>query len=76
MAAGGISIGIKGAVVAAKTLALTVAQLTASPELIAAAKAEFDKSRGPGFVYKPLIGDRAPPLDYRKASSAGTPDPG
>ena len=36
-----------------------------SPELIAAAKAEFDKSRGPGFVYKPLVGDRKPPLDYR-----------
>jgi aminobenzoyl-glutamate utilization protein B len=76
VAAGGMSIGIKGAVVAAKTLALTVAQISASPELIAAAKAEFDKSRGPGFVYKPLTGDRAPPLDYRKSSSAGAPDPG
>src|SRR5215813_4566207 len=76
VAAGGMSIGIKGAVVAAKTLALTVAQLSTSPELIAAAKAEFDKSRGPGFVYKPLTGDRGPPLDYRKSSSAGAPDPG
>jgi aminobenzoyl-glutamate utilization protein B len=75
-AAGGTSIGLKGAVVAAKTLALTVAQISTSPDLIAAAKAEFDKSRGPGFVYKPLIGDRAPPLDYRKASSAGAADPG
>jgi len=75
-AAGGTSIGIKGAVVAAKTLALTVAQLTASPELIAAAKAEFDKSRGPGFVYKPLIGGRPPPLDYRKTSSGSVADPG
>jgi aminobenzoyl-glutamate utilization protein B len=75
-AAGGMSIGLKGAVVAAKTLALTVAQISTSPELIAAAKAEFDKSRGPGFAYKSLIGDRAPPLDYRKASSAGARDPG
>ena len=75
-AAGGTSIGLKGAVVAAKTLALTVAQISMSPELIAAAKAEFDKSRGPGFVYKSLIGDRAPPLDYRKTSSAGAADPG
>jgi aminobenzoyl-glutamate utilization protein B len=74
-AAGGMSIGLKGAVVAAKTLALAVAQISTSPELIAAAKAEFDKSRGPGFVYKSLIGDRAPPLDYRKAS-AGARDPG
>jgi aminobenzoyl-glutamate utilization protein B len=75
-AAGGMSIGLKGAVVAAKTLALTVAQVSMSPDLIAAAKAEFDKSRGPGFVYKALIGDRTPPLDYTKASSAGARDPG
>jgi aminobenzoyl-glutamate utilization protein B len=75
-AAGGMSIGLKGATVAAKTLALTVAQTATSPELVAAAKAEFDKSRGPGFVYKSMIGDRAPPLDYRKASAAGVRDPG
>jgi aminobenzoyl-glutamate utilization protein B len=75
-AAGGMSIGIKGGVVAAKTLALTVAQLAVSPDLIAAAKAEFDKSRGPGFAYKSLVGNRPPPLDYRKGSSAGAPDPG
>jgi aminobenzoyl-glutamate utilization protein B len=75
-AAGGMSIGLKGGVVAAKTLALTVAQLATSPETIAAAKAEFDKSRGAGFVYKSLVGDRPPPLDYRNASSVGGPDPG
>jgi aminobenzoyl-glutamate utilization protein B len=69
-AAGGMSIGLKGTVVAAKTLALTVAQLYTSPEVIQAAKGEFDKSRGPGFVYKPLVGDRLPPLDYRKGSSS------
>jgi aminobenzoyl-glutamate utilization protein B len=68
-AAGGMGIGVKGAVVAAKTLALTAAQLYQSPETIAAAKAEFDKSRGPNFTYKPLIGDRKPPLDYRKNAS-------
>jgi aminobenzoyl-glutamate utilization protein B len=69
-AADGMSIGIKGAVVAAKTLALTAAQLFQSPDAIAAAKAEFNKSRGPNFTYRPLIGDRKPPLDYRKNSSA------
>jgi aminobenzoyl-glutamate utilization protein B len=69
-AADGMGIGIKGAVVAAKTLALTVAQLYQSPDSIAAAKAEFNKSRGPNFTYKPLIGDRKPPLDYRKNGSA------
>jgi aminobenzoyl-glutamate utilization protein B len=69
-AAGGMSIGLKGTVVAAKTLALTVAQLYTSPDVIQAAKGEFDKSRGPSFGYKPLIGDRPPPLDYRKGSTS------
>jgi aminobenzoyl-glutamate utilization protein B len=65
-----MSIGLKGTVVAAKTLALTVAQLYTNPDVIQAAKNEFDKSRGSGFVYKPLIGDRQPPLDYRKGSTS------
>ena len=73
-AAGGTTIGLKAMVVAAKTLALTGAQLLADPALVAAAKAEFDKSRGPDFVYKPLIGERDPPLNYRNNSSG--PDAG
>ena len=44
MAASGSSIGIKGAAVAAKTLALTAADLFLSPETLAAAKAELDKA--------------------------------
>ena len=32
----------------------------------AEAKAEFDKARGPDYQYKSLLGDRDPPLDYRK----------
>ena len=74
VAAGGTGIGIKAMLVAAKTLALTGAQLFQDPALVAAAKAEFDKSRGADFEYKPLIGDRAPPLNYRKNSSG--PDAG
>jgi aminobenzoyl-glutamate utilization protein B len=65
-AADGMSIGIKGAIVAAKTLALTTAQLFQSPETLAAAKSEFEKARGPGFAYKSMAGERKPPLDYRK----------
>jgi aminobenzoyl-glutamate utilization protein B len=61
----GMSIGLKGAEVAAETLALTAAQLFHDPALIDEAKAAFDESRE-GFEYKPLIGDREPPLDYRK----------
>jgi aminobenzoyl-glutamate utilization protein B len=74
VAAGGTSIGLKAMVVAAKTLALTGAQLLADPALVAAAKAEFDNSRGPDFVYKPLIGERDPPLNYRNNTSG--PDAG
>jgi aminobenzoyl-glutamate utilization protein B len=74
VAAGGTGIGLKAMVVAAKTLALTGAQLFDDPALVAAAKAEFAKSRGADFVYKPLIGDRAPPLNYR--NNATGPDAG
>jgi aminobenzoyl-glutamate utilization protein B len=74
-AAGGMSIGLKGGVVAAKTLALSAAELLSSPETLAAAKAEFEKARGAGFTYRPLTGDRPPPLDYRKNSSAGGTEP-
>ncbi len=66
VAAGGMSIGIKGMMVAAKTLALTGIDLFQNPEAIAAAKAEFEERRGPGFTYEALLGDREPPLDYRK----------
>jgi len=73
-AAGGTSVGIKAMVAAAKTLALTGAELFTNPAIIAAAKAEFDRSRGAGFTYKPLVGERTPPLDYRKNASG--PDAG
>lgn len=66
VAASGSSYGMKGGVVAAKTLALTTAELFRSPEVIAAAKAEFQKERGPDFKYEAMVGNRQPPLDYRK----------
>jgi len=40
--------------------------LFANPELRAAARAEFDEARGENYEYRSLLGDRAPPLDYRK----------
>lgn len=64
-AAAGSSIGVKGAVVAAKTLALTAAELFVSPETIAAATAELHQRRGADFVYRPLVGDGPPQLNYR-----------
>ncbi|WP_234028799.1 amidohydrolase [Pseudoblastomonas halimionae] len=66
VAASGSSIGVKGAQVAAKTLALMAAELFTDPELRAAARAEFDAARGEGYEYRSLLGDRDPPLDYRR----------
>jgi len=62
--ASGTSIGIKGAILAAKILALSGAELFRSPDRIAAAKAEFEKRRGADFQYHALVGDQKPALDY------------
>lgn len=66
VAAGGTSIGNKGMMVAAKTLALTAIDLYQDPSLIRQAKAEFLERRGEDFEYIPLLGDREPALDYRQ----------
>ncbi len=66
VAASGNSIGIKGAQLAAKAMTLMAAELFTNPELRAAARAEFDASRGADYHYVSLLGDRDPPLDYRK----------
>jgi aminobenzoyl-glutamate utilization protein B len=71
VAAAGSTIGVKGAVNAAKTLALTGADLFSNPETIKKAKAELDQRRGPNFAYKAMLGDRPPALDYRKPSAGG-----
>jgi aminobenzoyl-glutamate utilization protein B len=65
-AAAGMSIGVKGMNNASKALALTAARLYLDPALIAAARKEFLEARGADFVYRPMVGDREPPLDYRK----------
>ena len=65
-AASGTSIGFKGAQVAAKAMALAAVELYTNPDLRNAARAEFDAARGPGYVYQSLLGERTPPLDYRK----------
>ncbi len=66
VAAGGTSIGVKGMVVAAKSMALTAMDLFTDPSHIVKAREEFDKRRGPNFKYVTQIGNRKPPLDYRK----------
>ena len=61
-----MGIGVKGMVVAAKVLVLTAVDLFLQPELVGAAREELMERRGEKFVYEPLLGDREPPLDYRK----------
>ena len=71
IAAGGMSIGEKGMIVSAKTLAITAVDLFTDDDLLSAAKAEYAERVGPDFRYVSLVGDRPPPLDYRKPATAG-----
>ena len=66
VAAGGMSIGHKGMILAAKTLATAAIDLIQHPETISDATAELQRRVGKDFVYIPLLGDREPPLDYRR----------
>jgi aminobenzoyl-glutamate utilization protein B len=65
VAAGGTTIGHKGMILAAKTLAMTATDLIENPALIDRAREEFEERRGEDFEYSALLGDREPPLDYR-----------
>ncbi len=65
VACGGTDIGIKGMMVAAKTLTCTGLDLLLDPTLINQAKEEWIKARGADFKYTPLLGNRKPALDYR-----------
>jgi aminobenzoyl-glutamate utilization protein B len=64
-ACAGSSIGIKGMMVAAKSMALTAVDLFDDPTHVQKANAEFQQRRGPAFVYKSQLAGRRPPLDYR-----------
>nr|WP_245756429.1 amidohydrolase [Algoriphagus ornithinivorans] len=66
VAAGGTSIGQKGMMIAAKTLALTASDIFKNPKVTAEAQAELKRRQGEGFKYDALVGDRTAPLDYRK----------
>ena len=66
VAAGGTSIGHKGMMIAAKTMALTAIDLFNTPLVIEESWKELRKRRGENFKYEALVGDRKPALDYRK----------
>ncbi len=66
VAAGGTSIGHKGMLLAAKSMALTAITLFENPAIVEQAHQEWLEQRGADFNYQPLLGDRTPPLDYRR----------
>jgi len=68
VAAGGTTIGAKGMMVAAKTMALTTIDLFSDPTHLRKAREEFDRRRGPNFVYKSRLDRAKPALDYRRNS--------
>jgi len=61
VATGGTSIGHKGLIVAAKTLAATMVDLFEKPQALRAVRAEFEKKRG-SAVFKAYLPDGPPPL--------------
>jgi len=61
VACGGMSIGHKGLVYAAKTLAATMTDLFTRPDVLAGIQAEF-RSQSQGVTWKPYIPDGPPPI--------------
>lgn len=47
-------------------MTLAAIELYSNPELRTRARAEFDAARGEDYEYRSLLGDRDPPLDFRK----------
>lgn len=65
VAAGGTSIGPKGMMIAAKTMALSVMDVFTNQAVLVEAKKELLKRTGADFKYEAMIGNRPPALDYR-----------
>lgn len=69
VACGGMSIGHKGMVYAAKALGMTMVDLFTNPGLIQEVKAEF-KERKSDYVYKAILPEGPPPIDMAKKEAA------
>jgi aminobenzoyl-glutamate utilization protein B len=61
VATGGMSIGHKGMIVAAKTLAATMVDLYEKPQALREIRAEFEKKRG-GVAFKAYLPEGPPPV--------------
>ena len=65
VASGGTTIGLKGTKLAVQVLSETAKEIFLNPSIASKAKEELEKRVGKDFNYIPLLGNRAPPLDYR-----------
>ena len=74
VACGGTDIGIKGMYVAVKTMIGTAIDLMSETGYIQEANKEHQLKTGEGFKYKSFVGERLPPLDYRKSNSGNGPN--
>ena len=68
-ACAGTSIGRKGMVLAAKTLALTAADLFGQPDQLVAARQAFEKARAGNEYRSRIPANNKPPLNYRDKST-------
>ena len=63
VACGGMSIGHKGMIHAAKALGMTATDLFENPKLVESVKTEFKERKG-DEVYKPFIPEGPPPINF------------
>ncbi len=64
VACGGMSIGHKGMVYAAKAMSMTMADLFENPDLVEKVKAEYKERKG-DEVYEPMIPEGPPPINAK-----------
>ena len=65
VACGGMSIGHKGMLYAAKAMGMTMVDLFENPKLVEKVKAEFAERKG-STVYEPMIPEGPPPIEIQK----------
>lgn len=68
VACGGTAIAEKGMNLAAKTIAVSAAELLLNPEILQQAKREFEERRGDQPYRSLMLPGQKPPLDYRNSA--------
>jgi aminobenzoyl-glutamate utilization protein B len=64
-ASAGMSIGQDGMIIASKAIALTAVDLFTNPELVKAAKVDFDRKMAGKIYQSPIPADQKPLINYR-----------